>query len=113
MTTPNLTLPELVANQSQPHVPLNTALRYLDALTQLAIIDRVAAVPASSPEPADGACYIVTGSPHTDQVAAWVDGAWAYFTPKVGWLAWVIDEKKLYVYHGSGSPTGWHAIVDV
>ncbi|MBN8936463.1 MAG: DUF2793 domain-containing protein [Rhizobiales bacterium] len=105
MPTPNLGLPQLAADQAQKHVTVNEALYDLDALVQLAVLDRSLAAPPGSP--ADGARYIVAASPtgawagHTDHIAAWLDGAWRFFIPGVGWLAWVVDEAALLAWNGS------------
>ena len=34
------------------------------------------------------------------KLAAWQDGAWAFYSPGEGWLAWVIDEARLLVQRG-------------
>ena len=58
--------------------------------------------------PGDGQRYIVGPSPtgpwagRTGQIAAWQDGAWSFFQPKEGWLAWVDDEDKVCAFDGSG-----------
>lgn len=104
-TTPNLMLPYLAAAQSQKHVTLNEAIRSLDAIVQLAVLDRDQATPPVAPD--DGSRYIVaddaTGA-WADQerkIAAYQDGAWAFLTPRPGWLAWLIDEQTLLTYDGA------------
>ena len=59
--TPNLSLPYIMAAQSQKHVTHNEAIRALDAIVQLAVLDRDLTAPPGSP--ADGARYIVGTSP--------------------------------------------------
>ena len=104
--TPHLKLPYILAAQSQKHVTHNEALRVLDALVHLAVVDKDLATPPESPE--DGARYIVAASPtgawagHASQVAAWQDGAWAFYTPRSGWTAWVADESESYLFSGGG-----------
>ena len=104
-STPNLQLPYLIAAQAQKHVTHNEALRALDAIVQLLVLDKDLASPPGSP--ADGSRYIVAASPtgawagHAADIAAYQDGAWMFYTPREGWLAWVADEDKLYVYGGS------------
>ena len=112
MTTPNLSLPELIASQSQPHVTINTSFRRLDAIVQLAAIDRVADVPGDSPEPNDGDCYLLTAGDNVDNIAQWNAGAWQYLEPQAGWLCWVIDERALYVYETT-SPSGWSVLASL
>jgi len=93
--TPNLQLSYLMAAQSQKHVTFNEALRSLDALVQPSVLDRDLTSPPSSP--ADGDRYIVAASPsgawtgQAGKIAAYQDGAWQFYTPREGWLAWVAD----------------------
>lgn len=102
----NLALPYIMAGQSQKHVTHNEALRALDAIVQLAVADKDLSTPPSSPAP--GVRYIVGAGPsgawsgHANHVAAWQDGAWAFYVPAAGWLAWVHDESRLYLYGGGG-----------
>jgi hypothetical protein len=108
--TTNLLLPYILAAQAQKHVTHNEALRKLDALVQISIVDRDLATPPASPT--EGARYIVAASPtgawvgHTGKIAAWQDGAWAFYAPRTGWLAWVEDEAIPVAWNG----TAWTAI---
>lgn len=103
--TSNLSLPYIMAAQAQKHVTHNEAIRALDALVQLSVIDRQLATPPGSP--AEGDRYIVpadaTGAwaGQDGNVAAWQDGAWAFYSPLSGWVAWVEAEASLYVYGDS------------
>jgi hypothetical protein len=104
-TTSNLSLPYIVAAQAQKHVTHNEALRALDAVVQLMALDKDLAAPPGAP--AEGDRYIVGPSPtgawagQADRIAAWQDGAWAFYSPREGWLAWVADEDRLYAWGGS------------
>ena len=117
--TPNLALPYIVAAQAQKHVTHNEAIRALDAVLQIGAIDRDLAAPPGSP--ANGDRYIVALSASgawlgkESQIAAFQDGAWSFYPPREGWIAWVADEGQLYVWDGAawivalgggGSPTG-------
>lgn len=103
-SSPNLALPYIMAAQAQKHVTHNEAIRSLDAIVQLAVLDRDLASPP--PSPADGARYIVPASPtgawsgSAGKIAAWQDGAWAFYAAQPGWLAWVIDESVLVRWTG-------------
>lgn len=103
--TPNLALPYLMAAQAQKHVTHNEALRNLDALVQLSVLDRDLAAPPAVP--AEGARYIVAASAtgaftgHESHIAAYQDGAWAFYIPREGWLAWIADEDKLAGFDGT------------
>lgn len=104
-TTPNLDLPYIAAAQAQKHVTHNEAIRALDAVVQLSALSRSLATPPSSP--AEGDRYIVaagaTGawSGQDLGIAAWQDGAWAFYTPAEGWIAWVADEAALLAFDGA------------
>ena len=103
--TTHLLLPYLLASQAQKHVTVNEALRLLDGLVHLAVIDRHLTAPPASP--ADGDRYIVASAATGDwagwdgSVAYWVDGAWMRLVPRPGWRAWVEDEVVLLVFDGS------------
>jgi Protein of unknown function (DUF2793) len=104
-SSPNLILPYIIAAQAQKHVTHNEALRGLDALVQLMVLDKDLSSPPGSP--ADGDRYIVAASPtgawsgQAGKIAAWQDGAWAFYTPREGWRAWLADEDKLFFWDGS------------
>jgi hypothetical protein len=103
--TTNLGLPFIDAAQAQKHVTHNEALRILDTLVQLAVLDRDLATPPGSP--GEGQRWIVAASPtgawagHAHHVAAWQDGGWQFSAPGVGWLSYVIDEGSLLTWSGS------------
>lgn len=59
--TTNHLLPYILAAQAQKHVTHNEALRTLDALVQLAVVDRDLDTPPAAPD--EGARYIVGASP--------------------------------------------------
>ncbi len=105
-STTNLLLPYLMAAQAQKHVTHNEALRMLDVMVQLSVLDRTRAAPPASP--ADGDRHLVA-SGATGLWAGWdgniayrVDGAWMRLVPRAGWLAWVADEELFLVWSGTG-----------
>ena len=97
--TTHLLLPYILAAQAQKHVTHNEALRILDGLVQLSVLDRDLTAPPASP--ADGDRYIVASGATGDwagwdlNVALWTDGAWLRLPPRTGWRAWVEDEGLL------------------
>lgn len=103
--TPNLKLPYIAAAQAQKHVTHNEALRVLDVVVQLSIIDRDLTAPPGSP--ADGDRYIIgaagTGAwaTHDGKIAAWQDNAWVFHTPSEGWLCRIADEDVALGYDGT------------
>lgn len=104
-TSPNLSLPYILAAQAQKHVTHNESIRALDAIVQIAVLDRDLAAPP--PSPTDGDRYVVgTGATGAwqgadGQIAAWQDGAWIFYPPRTGWCAWVADERTALVFDGS------------
>lgn len=104
-TTTHLGLPYLMAAQAQKHVTHNEALRLLDSMVQLAVLDRTRTAPPASP--ADGDRHLVASGATglwvgwDLNVAFWVDGAWIRLVPRPGWLVWVADEGAFLVWSGS------------
>ena len=103
--TTHLLLPYILAAQAQKHVTHNEALRILDGLVQLSVLDRGLTAPPGSP--ADGDRYIVASGATGDwagwdlNIALWTDGAWLRLPPRTGWRAWVEDEAILLVWNGA------------
>ena len=101
----NLGLPFIEAAQAQKHVTHNEAIRGLDVLVQLSVIDRDLNVPPASP--LDGDRYLVANGASGNwlgqdtNIAGWQDGNWAFYTPKAGWLCWVDDEDSLISWDGT------------
>jgi hypothetical protein len=102
--TTHLGLLYLLAAQAQKHVTHNEALRLLDGLVQLSVVDRELTVPPASLT--DGDRYLVA-SGATGVWAGWdfniayfVDGAWMKLAPSEGWVAWVADEALLLLFSG-------------
>lgn len=105
LSSPKLQLPYIASAQSQKHVTHNEAIRALDALVQLSVASRTLATPPAVPS--EGERYII-GEGATDawenreqQLAAFQDGAWAFFAPQTGWVAWVEDETSQIVFDGT------------
>lgn len=102
--TPNLKLPYIMPSQAQKHVTHNEALRFLDAVVHLSVKSRTQ---TGAPEtPAAGDRYIVA-EPATGQwagkegmIAFFIDGGWSFATIAKGWLAYVEDEARLFVFNG-------------
>ena len=103
--SPNLQLPYIDANQNQKHVTHNAALLILDALVDCNVVSTTLAAPPASP--GDGQCWIVavggTGAwaGKDGQIAAWQDGAWSFYAPKVGFTAYADDRATLLVWNGT------------
>ena len=103
--TPNLNLPYLLAAQSQKHVTHNEAIRALDCVVQLTVLDRNLATPPVAP--VEGDRYIVAPSPtgawagQTNKIAAFQDGAWLFYAPKEGWISWIADENVALAFDGA------------
>lgn len=102
--TTHLTLPYIAAAQAQKHVTHNEALRALDAVVQLAVLNQDQTSPPVSP--AEGDRHIIAAGASGDwagrdgQIGAYQDGAWAYYTAQEGWLAWDESTLGLFVFSG-------------
>jgi len=107
--TPNLALPYIFAAQAQKHVTHNEAIRALDCLVQLSVADRHLAAPPGSP--VEGERYLVAAAAsgawvgQSGRIAAFQDGAWAFYVPRDGWIVWVADENVALVYDGGAWST--------
>ena len=103
--TTHLLLPYLLAAQAQKHATHNEAVRLLDAIVQLSVLDRDLTAPPASPS--DGDRYIVASGASGVwagwdlNVTTWVDGVWMRLVPRPGWLAWIADEATFFVWNGS------------
>jgi hypothetical protein len=110
--TTHLGLPYLMAAQAQKHVTHNEALRLLDGVVQLSVLDRTRAAPPASPSDGDrhlvasGATGLWAG--WDLNVAYWVDGAWIRLVPRTGWLVWVAAEGLFVVWTGSA----WEVVTE-
>ncbi|MFN3496110.1 MAG: DUF2793 domain-containing protein, partial [Hydrogenophaga sp.] len=109
--TTHLLLPYILASQAQKHVTHNEALRLLDAMVQLSVLDRNRTTPPASPVDGDrhvvapGATGLWVG--WDLNVAYWVDGVWMRLVPRPGWLAWIAAEQMFLVWTGSAwEPVG-------
>jgi hypothetical protein len=105
MTTPRLLLPELSESQASKEVKHNEALRLLEAVIAVGVIDKDLATPPGSP--AEGDVYIIAAAPtgawtgQAKSLTMFSGGAWIFVLPKSGMRVWVIDEAKLYRYDGA------------
>lgn len=116
MTTFNLSIPELLPLQSSPHLPINAAMRLIDAVLSLGCItfQTLTAPPGS---PAEGDMHVpdagATGAwlGFDDCLAYYSNGVWEAVAPVEGLLAWSIPDLKLYVYtYGITSSGSWEVL---
>jgi hypothetical protein len=103
--TPRTGAPLLAAAQAQKHVTHNEALYQFDALLCARFLDRD--LPAPPASPADGDTYLVKATAtgawvgQDSKIAYWADGAWRFYAPFAGLVAYVADETALVVFNGS------------
>lgn len=102
--TPRLAIPEIAVAQASKEVTANEAFRMLEVATFASIEDRDLTAP---PTIVNGNAWIpkatATGdwTGMEDDIAFGLGGAWSFFTPIEGMLAWVKDENKFIMYDGS------------
>ena len=96
----NLHFPYLDGAQAQKHVTVNESLRRLDALVLLAVEDKDLTAPPGCPPTAHATSPTrpppAHGAARRIYVAHYVDGAWEFYTPREGFLAYVRDEDLVY-----------------
>ena len=109
--SPILSLPYILPAQAQKHVTHNEALRLLDVMVQLAVLNRnLSAAPAL---PAIGDRHIVaagavgTWAGQVGKIAVYTITGWQFFAALQGWQAHVLAEGVTVVYAGLawGLPT--------
>ncbi|MEW9613618.1 DUF2793 domain-containing protein [Shinella sp. S4-D37] len=97
-----LALPYILPSQAQKHVTHNEVLRMLDALLHLHVAGFGVDMPPESPE--EGERHLVGGTPsgafapHAGEIAAFQDGAWAFYAPRPGWTLWDAAGEALHVF---------------
>ena len=100
----NLKLPYLAASQAQKHVTHNEAIQALDVIVQLSVLSRNLDTPPD--DPTNGDQYIIGPNPNglwhkrSNEIAAFQEGQWIFYPPKIGWLSWVIEENAAYIWNG-------------
>ena len=84
---------------------MDANLETLGALVHLSVLSRTTGTPPGSPT--NGDRYIIpagaTGAwaSQVGKIAVRVAGAWVYYTPKEGFMAWVSSEAVQVVYHSA------------
>jgi len=97
-----LSLPYIQPSQAQKHVTHNEALKILDVLVQPRMHGFDTTTPPSAPNEGDayalgiGATGLWAGK--DGQLAVWLDGVWAFFTPMDGWQSLDLASGELRVY---------------
>jgi hypothetical protein len=102
-TTPNLNLPYILPSQAMKHITHNEALQIIDAAANTVITDTLTLPPAT---PAEGALYLVDNAAtgawagKDGKLAFFIDGAWLYLAPRIGWRAWFAAEARTRIHDG-------------
>jgi hypothetical protein len=108
--TANFGLPFIEGGQAQKHVTHNEALRILDTVIQIAVLDMSHATPPGAP--AEGERYVVAAGAtgawagYTNVIATWQEGTWAFLAPKAGWCLWSIADASIFIFDG----TAWQKL---
>ncbi len=96
-TSPRLNLPYIQTQQAQKEVTHADSLNILDVLVHLTVISRTLATPPATP--ALGDAYIVAATAtgvwlgQEGTIAVFVNNAWQFITPKIGFQAFVTAEN--------------------
>ena len=112
--TPTLGLPLVQPSQAQKHVTVNEALARIDALGQMVLASRTEATPPSNA--AEGAVYAVPAAAvnawagQEGRIALFLNGGWAFLTPKTGWQGWIADEGTTATFDGGDWVAGTGAV---
>ena len=102
--TSNLKLPFIMPSQAQKHVTHNEALRTLDTVIQLSVLNDDKTTPPENSK--EGDRHIIppnaTGlwQGKGGQIAAYRDGIWVFYQPQDGWLCTVLSDGGLLVRRG-------------
>lgn len=103
--TPHLGLPFIEGSQAQKHITHNEALRILDSVVQIGVLDSNRIAPPLAP--AEGDRHIVASGAtgawagQGKAIAVREDGVWRFFMPRPGWCAWSNADDALLVYDGA------------
>lgn len=107
--TPLLSLPMILPAQAQKHVTHNEALRLLDIIVQLAVLDRTRSAPPATP--AEGDRHLVAAGATGDwldqsgKIAAFWGGTWVFLDPRPGWHLRILTEEVTLVFaNGTWGP---------
>jgi hypothetical protein len=101
-----LALPYIQPSQAQKHVTHNEALRVLDVIVQLTVLDRSRTVAPSTAAVGDrhivaaGATGVWAGQ--GGAIAVFDLEGWVFFAPQPGWRAEVLADSTSVVFSGSG-----------
>lgn len=97
--------------ESNWNIGMDANLTFLGRVgVHLSIKDRDSSAPPGSPT--NGDTYIVGAAGedawagHDNDVAVWDGGTWNFYTPRVGWVAYIEDEEVLSAYKAAGWSVG-------
>jgi hypothetical protein len=97
-------LPFILTSQAQKHVTHNQELQILDALVQLTAISSSRSVRPPGAQEAD--IYIIANSTtgvwsgHEHDIVVYWTQSWHFYTPRVGWRAYIVAQNMQIVYTG-------------
>jgi hypothetical protein len=93
------------------NIGMDENLIKLDALTQISVISKELSSPPT--DPISGDRYIVGSSPlnswenYENYIALFINAIWLFYQPKNGFITYVEDLNKIFVYHNNN----WNEIV--
>ncbi len=111
-TTTIQSLPLIQPSQAQKHVTHNEALKLIDVMIQLSVVNRTLTVAPAAP--VLGQSHIVAAGAtgawagQAGKIAVFTGSVWEFFAARTGWHAWIAAETQLAVFNG----TAWVASSD-
>lgn len=108
MTTPILALPEWSASQASPWVPVNTALRRVEAFNSIIVVQDITLTAPPGGE-SDGEVWFVAATAtgawagHDGDLALYTGSSWEFQTPLEGWLLYNLDDSTAYQVESGGT----------
>lgn len=100
----NLALPFILSSQAQKHITHNEALLALDAVVQLSVVSK--SQNEGALDASEGTRYIVPEDAsgnfanQSGKIAAFQDGVYQFYTPQIGWLAYISDIGNYQFFDG-------------
>lgn len=108
--TPNFQLPFVAASQAQKHVTVNEGLSRIDGVVHLRLLSLTLTLPPV--DASEGDSYAVPAGAvnawagYDSKVAVFCNGGWTFFSPQIGWQAWLMTSFERLTFTSLGWQPG-------